>query len=254
MREKTRPKAKIVVIDDHPVLRDGLMQLLGSQPDLECTGTADNTADARRLVAQSAPDLMILDLRLKSGDTLDLIKSLRVEHPQLKVLVLSQYDEMLFAERVLRAGASGYVMKENATDEILNAVRRVLAGDIYFSQRIGASFIRRSLEEKPADSHIGVERLSDRELSKPTAKTSNRSWGCKTRPSSMNSPAFGPTKTCSRSCSRRQRRNRAGNKRRRAGVAGVPPASARAIPVSLSRSWHVRQSDGLAVARLPLQG
>ncbi len=99
MKEKTRPKAQIVVIDDHPVLRDGLMQLLGSQPDLECTGTADNTADARRLVAQSAPDLMILDLRLKSGDTLDLIKSLQVEHPQLKVLVLSQYDEMLFAGR-----------------------------------------------------------------------------------------------------------------------------------------------------------
>ena len=164
MKEKTRPKARVVVIDDHPVLREGLMQLLCSQPDLECTGAADNTADAKRLMAQSAPDLMILDLRLKSGDTLDLIKSLRLEHPDLKVLVLSQYDEMLFAERVLRAGASGYVMKENATDEILNAVRRVLAGDIYFSQRIGATFIRRSLEEKPAASHIGVERLSDREL------------------------------------------------------------------------------------------
>ena len=164
MKEKTRPKAKIVVIDDHPVLLEGLMQLLCNQPDLECTGTADNTADAKHLVAQSAPDLMILDLRLKSGDALDLIKSLRVEHPDLKVLVLSQYDEVLFAERVLRAGASGYIMKENATDEILNAVRRVLAGDIYFSQRIGATFIRRSLEKKPAFSRIGVERLSDREL------------------------------------------------------------------------------------------
>ena len=164
MKEETRPKARIVVIDDHPVLRDGLMQLVCSQPDLECIGTADNTGDAKRLVTQSAPDLMILDLRLKSGDVLDLIKSLRVEQPDLKVLVLSQYDEMLFAERVLRAGASGYVMKENATEEILNAVRRVLAGDIYFSQRIGTTFIRRSLEEKPAVSHVGVERLSDREL------------------------------------------------------------------------------------------
>jgi DNA-binding NarL/FixJ family response regulator len=164
MKEKTRSKARIVVIDDHPLLSEGLMQLLCSQPDLECTGIADNTADAKRLVAQSAPDLMILDLRLKNGDTLELIKSLRVEHPDLKVLVLSQYDEMLFAERVLRAGASGYIMKENATDEILSAVRRVLAGDIYFSQRIGASFIRRSLEQKPAFSRIGVDRLSDREL------------------------------------------------------------------------------------------
>jgi DNA-binding NarL/FixJ family response regulator len=164
VKDKTRPRAQIVVIDDHPVLRDGLMQLLNSQADLECAGSADNAADAKRLVTQSTPDLMILDLRLKSGDALDLIKSLRVEYPDLKVLVLSQYDEMLFAERVLRAGASGYVMKENATDEILTAVRRVLAGDIYFSQRIGATFIRRSLEEKPAVSRLGVERLSDREL------------------------------------------------------------------------------------------
>src|SRR5437763_4044384 len=164
MKEKTRPKAKIVVIDDHPVLRDGLMQLLCSQPDLECTGTADNTADARRLVAQFAPDLMILDLRLKSGDTLDLIKSLRVEHPELKVLVLSQYDELLFAERALRAGASGYVMKENATDEILRAVRKVLAGELYFSERVAAAIVQRTLREKPNGSRVGVERLSDREM------------------------------------------------------------------------------------------
>src|SRR5437764_322459 len=78
MKEKTRPKARIVVIDDPPVLRDGLMQLLCSQPDLECTGTADTTADARRLVAQSAPDLMILDLRLKSGDTRDIAEQIQL--------------------------------------------------------------------------------------------------------------------------------------------------------------------------------
>src|SRR2546421_7759692 len=164
MKEKTRPKAQIVVIDDHPVLRDGLWRLLCREPAVQCSATADNTADAKRLVAQSAPDLMILDLRLKSGDALDLIKSLSVEHPDLKVLVLSQYDEMLFAERVLRAGARGYVMKENATEEILNAVRKVMAGEIYFSEKIGASFVRRSLAQKPDSSRVGVERLSDREL------------------------------------------------------------------------------------------
>jgi DNA-binding NarL/FixJ family response regulator len=164
VKATTPTKARIVVIDDHPLLSEALTQLLCSQPDVECVGTADNIDDAKRLVSDSAPNLMILDLRLKSGDALELIKSLRVEHPELKVLVLSQYDEMLFAERVLRAGASGYVMKENAVDEILNAVRRVLAGDIYFSQRVGASFIRRSLEDKPAVSHLGVAGLSDREL------------------------------------------------------------------------------------------
>src|SRR5436305_13478317 len=164
MKEKTRPKAQIVVIDDHPVLRDGLMQLLCSQPDLECTGTADNTADAKRLVAQSAPDLMILDLRLKSGDALDLIKTLRVEHPDLKVLVLSQYDELIFAERTLRAGAFGYIMKENATEEVLRAVRKVLSGELYFSERVAAAVVQRTLHEKPVASGLGVERLSDREL------------------------------------------------------------------------------------------
>src|SRR5438046_6734428 len=108
MKQKTRPKAKIRAIDERPVLRDGLMQLLGSQPDLECTGTAENTADAKRLVAQSAHDIMILDLRLKSGDTLDLIKSLRGEHHHVKVPVLSRYDEMLFATCFTVAARTGY--------------------------------------------------------------------------------------------------------------------------------------------------
>jgi DNA-binding NarL/FixJ family response regulator len=156
--------AEIVIVDDHPLVRQGLMQIICREHDINCTGTADNTADARRLVAEVEPDLVILDLRLKSGDALDLIKTLRVEHPQVKVLVLSQYDELIFAERVLRAGGCGYVMKENATEEILQAVRQVLAGEIYFSSRVGAAAVKRSLKEKPNASHQGIERLSDREL------------------------------------------------------------------------------------------
>ena len=91
---------------------------------------------------------MLLDLRLKGGDSLDLIKTLRVEHPETKVLVLSQYDELIFAERALRAGASGYIMKENATDDVLRAVRKVLAGELYFSERVAAAVVQRSLREK----------------------------------------------------------------------------------------------------------
>ena len=86
------------------MLREALKQLIDSQPDLSCIAVADNTSDAKRLAEQCKADLMLLDLRLKTGDALDLIKSLRVEHPELKVLVLSQYDELLFAERTLRAG------------------------------------------------------------------------------------------------------------------------------------------------------
>ena len=126
---------------------------------------ADNTADARRLAAQLKPDLIILDLRLKSGDALDLIKTLRVEEPEVNVLVLSQYDELMYAERVLRAGASGYVMKENVAEEILHAVRKVLAGDIYFSDRVATQLVRQTLRHKPDRSQKnGIEHLSDREL------------------------------------------------------------------------------------------
>ena len=162
--DQARRKSRITVVEDHPVLCDGLMQLINSQPDLACVGVADNTCDAKRVVEQRKPDVMLLDLRLKSGDALELIKSLRVEYPDVKVLVLSQFDELIFAERTLRAGASGYIMKENATHEVLRAVRKVLAGELYFSERVAAAVVQRMLREKPRTSRIGVEILSDREM------------------------------------------------------------------------------------------
>ena len=161
---ESHKKSRTVVVEDHPVLCDGLKQLINSQPDLACVGVADNISDAKRLVEQCKPDLMVLDLRLKGGDALDFIKTLRVEHPEVKVLVLSQYDELIFAERTLRAGASGYIMKENATDEVLRAVRKVLAGELYFSDRVASAIVQRTLREKPDSSRVGVERLSDREM------------------------------------------------------------------------------------------
>jgi len=163
-RKESQKKARTIVVEDHPVVSDGLRQLIDKQPDLACVGVADNTSDAKRLVERSEADLMVLDLRLKGGDALDLIKTLRVEHPDLKVLVLSQYDELIFAERTLRAGAFGYIMKENATEEVLRAVRKVLSGELYFSERVAAAVVQRTLHEKPVASGLGVERLSDREL------------------------------------------------------------------------------------------
>ena len=157
-------KSRVVVIEDHPVLCDALQQLIDGQRDLTCVGVADSTSDAKRLVEHCKPDLMVLDLRLKAGDALDLVKSLRVEQRGLKVLVLSQYDELIFAERALRAGAFGYIMKENATDEVLRALRKVLAGELYFSERVAAAVVQRTLREKPSASRAGIELLSDREL------------------------------------------------------------------------------------------
>src|SRR6266576_2284438 len=161
---QTERKSHIVIVDDHPVLCDGLKQLIDRQPDLTCVGVADNTSDAKRLVQECKPDLMVLDLRLKAGDALDFIKTLRVEYPEVKVLVLSQYDELIFAERALRAGASGYIMKENTTDEVLRALRKVLAGELYFSERVAVAVVQRTLREKPSASRAGIELLSDREL------------------------------------------------------------------------------------------
>lgn len=160
----TEKKSSVVIIEDHPVLCDGLKQLINRQPDLVCVGVGDDISSAKRLVEECNPDLMMLDLRLKGGDGLNLIKTLRVECPQVRVLVLSQYDELIFAERALRAGASGYIMKENATDEVLRAVRKVLAGELYFSERVGEAIVQRTLREKPDGSRPDVERLSDREM------------------------------------------------------------------------------------------
>src|SRR6516162_7311998 len=160
----TEKKSSVVVLEDHPVLCDGLKQLINSQSDLACVGVADDVSGAKRLVQECKPDLIVLDLRLKAGDSLDFIKTLRVESPEVKVLVLSQYDELIFAERALRAGASGYIMKENATDEVLRAVRKVLAGELYFSERVASAIVQRSLREKSIPSRVGVERLSDREM------------------------------------------------------------------------------------------
>jgi Response regulator containing a CheY-like receiver domain and an HTH DNA-binding domain len=161
---QTETKSRVVVVEDHPVLCDGLKQLIGSQPDLTCVGAVDDISSAKRLVEECKPDLIILDLRLKAGDALDFIKTLRVECPEVKVLVLSQYDELIFAERALRAGAFGYIMKENTTDEVLRAVRKVLAGELYFSERVAAAIVQRALREKPIATRNGVERLSDREM------------------------------------------------------------------------------------------
>src|SRR5437773_2872709 len=162
--QEVQKKSRVVIIEDHPVLSSGLRQLIDNQPDLACVGVADNVLDAKQLVDDRKPDLIVLDLRLKGGDALDFIKTLRVEFAEVKVLVLSQYDELIFAERALRAGAYGYIMKENVTDEVLRAVRKVLAGELYFSERVAAAVVQRTLRDKPLPSRNVVERLSDREM------------------------------------------------------------------------------------------
>src|SRR5262245_16655587 len=114
-------KSSILIVDDHPMVRDGLNRLISKQRDLMCCGEAATAAETQAAVARHKPDLVILDLRLKGSDGLELIKSLRAQVPDLRILILSQYEAPLYVERALRAGALGYVVKEQAADEVLDA-------------------------------------------------------------------------------------------------------------------------------------
>jgi DNA-binding NarL/FixJ family response regulator len=164
---KSKNKARVLLVDDHPLVRDGLMEMINRTGDLTCCGEAGNTTDAQTAVSELKPDLVLLDLRLHNGDGLELVKIFKSLFPSLKVLILSQLDEMTYAERALRVGALGYVMKENATREILSAMRTVLAGEIFVSQKIKILAVRRMAGAKKSSndgSAAFVEKLTDREL------------------------------------------------------------------------------------------
>ncbi len=126
-------KPRIMMVDDHPIVREGLMRFLNTQPDLDACCEAGNIAEALQVVVECVPALVIIDISLKDESGLTLIQTLRFKYPSLGLLAMSQHDESVFAERALRAGANGYLMKQSATSHILLAVRQVLAGHVYLS-------------------------------------------------------------------------------------------------------------------------
>jgi DNA-binding NarL/FixJ family response regulator len=134
--EIARPKAKLFLVDDHPLVREQLTALIQREVDLEVCGEAGDGLTALSLICRHEPDLVILDVSLKRSSGLDLLKVLKQLQPKLLVLVLSMHDETLYAERALLAGAMGYITKEEATINILSAIRRVLGGQVYLSDRI----------------------------------------------------------------------------------------------------------------------
>jgi len=157
-------KASVLVVDDHPLFRHGVTLLIDRQSDLYCCGEADSVASAQAAVATKKPRVVLLDLRLGNEDGVELIKALKARFASLHILVLSQHDEALYAERALRAGANGYIMKEEATDEVLIALRTVLAGQPYVSRKMAALVLHKMLENKPNQRGDGIVNLSDREL------------------------------------------------------------------------------------------
>jgi DNA-binding NarL/FixJ family response regulator len=164
MTAARQAKFRILVVEDHPLVCEGLADLINRQRDVVCCGSARDIPAAHQAIAAQKPDLVVVDLRLGGDDGLDLIKALRAGGAGLRMLALSQFDEFVYAERALRAGAHGYVSKAQAADELLNAIRKVLAGQTYVSHKIAAAALHRMVEEKPRTygSEIGV--LSGRDL------------------------------------------------------------------------------------------
>jgi len=162
--ETVARKHSVFIVDDHPLVREGLTNLINGQSDLIVCGEANNSAESIEGIARALPDVAIIDISLTNESGLELIKHLVKQFPQVAIIVLSMHDETLYAERALRAGARGYVMKHETSKSVLASIRRVLDGDIYVSERIvnrlalRLSSARRSVASSP------VERLSDREL------------------------------------------------------------------------------------------
>ncbi len=155
-------KHRILIVDDHPLYRDGLRRFIDSQPDLVCCGEADSPAAALRAFEQLRPELVLLDLRLRGEDALDVLRKASTEKSPPKFLVLSQKDESVYAQPVMRAGALGYIMKEEATEELLTAIHVVLQGKMYVSKRLSAMLLKGFVTGN-RDDNVAVK-LSEREL------------------------------------------------------------------------------------------
>ena len=163
--EQTRQAKKaILIVDDHPMLRRGLAALIASESDLAVCGEVSSCEAALRAIAQRQPDLVVVDLGLERSDGLDLVKDMKTRHQKIPALVLSMHDESLYAERALRAGACGFVSKQQLDDTVLIAIRRVLSGETYMSEKMRARFAEKFLggPAAPKDSPLAV--LTDREL------------------------------------------------------------------------------------------
>jgi DNA-binding NarL/FixJ family response regulator len=161
MRER---QSKILIVDDHPLVREWLGALISEQPDLCVCGEADEMAGALRAIASAKPDLVIADLTLKGSSGIELIRAAREQYPDLAIIVLSMHEETTHAERVVRAGANGYVMKSETTKSIVTAIRDVLRGKIHLSDRVTTMFAAKFLNKKVPGPESPINLLSDREL------------------------------------------------------------------------------------------
>jgi DNA-binding NarL/FixJ family response regulator len=160
----SRGKRTVLIVDDHPIVRQGLALLINQEKDLEVCGQAEDAHEAMQAIGQLDPDMVIVDIGLKDTSGIELIKDLKIQHPDLPVLTLSMYDEAVYGERALRAGARGYVMKQEATEKVVTAIRRVLAGEVYVSSGMAAKMVSKFVGGGTRTAGSPADSLSDREL------------------------------------------------------------------------------------------
>lgn len=156
--------SRILVVDDHPLIIEGIQNLLCDHKDLTICGTAEDLWSALDKIPELKPDLIIIDISLKGSNDIELLKNVKVRYPKQKVLMLSMHDESLYTVRSLRAGASGYIMKDKAPDELLTAIRQVLNGEVYVSPRMEEKMMQQLTGGRPVRTPSPIEELSDREL------------------------------------------------------------------------------------------
>jgi DNA-binding NarL/FixJ family response regulator len=162
--KNTGPLTKILVVDDHPIVRQGLARLIDEEPDLDVYAQAEEAHEAMSIIKQRKPDLVIVDISLKETSGLELIKDIKATYPNLPILALSMHDESLYAERSLRAGARGYVMKTEATAKVVDAIRKILSGRIYVSDNVAGKMMNKIVGGGPNVGASAIDKLSDREL------------------------------------------------------------------------------------------
>lgn len=159
----SRP-ARLLIVDDHPIVRQGLVELLGRHKDVEVVAQAENAQEGLALIRQQAFDLAIVDLSLRGLSGIELIRQLQTEFPELPILVLSMHDELFYAERALRAGAKGYIMKQEALEKINKAIQTVLSGEVFVSDTVSAKMLHHFVGGAAGRDANAVEMLSDREF------------------------------------------------------------------------------------------
>jgi DNA-binding NarL/FixJ family response regulator len=164
-QEKTNEKkTRVFIVDDHPVVRDGLTTIINHEQDLNVCGQADDAPEALKAIDELKPDVVVVDISLKSSNGIELTKSINARHTNLFVIVLSLHDESVYAERSLLAGAKAYLMKDAASESIIKAIRTVLSGEIYVSDKISKKFLHTIAGNKAVTTKTQIESLSDREL------------------------------------------------------------------------------------------